>query len=262
MGGATNTNQASEILGGGDGSTPLPTTFETNDSAPHSDTDSFDPMVFVIGASGIAVLGIAGTFYFCHLNGQLQRALAEERSELQKLRRQSKDVEKQSREVETVRGAADVAVGENSKAQAELKALRAQLAEWQREAELLCKERDDAFAEMQRQRSRAASAEERFSQSAPPSSFAQSASPSASPRGHDDLYAEIKEALRNIKKTPQGARGSELRALKRSYHPDSQRLKSPAIQQLFTELSQYINSYCEMHVRRGCPVCEERRGSI
>lgn len=175
-------------------------------------------------------------------------------------------------------------------------ALKKQLTEWQREAELLAGERDSALVELKSERAklvrvreerdsfkasaeaaakasakasaRASSKESaRASSKEPPKTSAAETPPKAeslaSPRGIDDLYAEIDAAMKKLREVPADSRASELRTLKRSYHPDAQRVKSQAVQQLFTQLSQHVNGFCEAHLRRDCRVCGlSTRGTI
>jgi len=232
---------------------------------PASDGDSFQPLVFVLGVAGLALMGFAGTAYFWHLNWQMKRAFLVEKAEL---RKQLDSATRTDREVQRCKSESDI--------------LRKQMTDWRREAELLCKERDDALGELRRANSKAtAAAEERdgFKASARAAEKAAKdaekaakeaqapkaspqVSPQASPRGGaDTLYKEIDAAMKKLQKVPLATRASELRVLKRSYHPDAQKLKSPAVQQLFTELSQHVNSFCEAHLRRDCPVCKSTRNA-
>lgn len=159
----------------------------------HSDDSSFQPFVFVVGASALATGGLAGAIYFWHLCGQLQKAHAGDRAKLAEL-------EKHRNEGDKNRGAAEAAVQELQRCMNESQVLQKQAADWQREAEILCRERDTALTEIQRQRARVQEQEARFKAAAAGTTQAQ-ALPS-SPRGLEDLYTEIKKFY---KTDPEGA---------------------------------------------------------
>jgi len=195
---------------------------------------------------------MTSTAYFWRLSGKLRQAHVSERAELRKHR-----------------DTASAADKELKRCRLESEMLLGQVADWRHEAELLCKERDDALTESQKQRSRAdkateernafkASAESKKSEKRQRS---KELAP-ASPQGFQELYTEIEAAIKQIATVPLSSRASELRNLKRSYHPDAQRLKSLAGQQLFTQLSQYLNGFCEPHLRQDCSVCHATRADI
>jgi len=206
--------------------------------------------------SVLALTGMAGTCYFMMKNSQ-----AQERAEACEERLQS--MLKAQKEDEKNKAAASAACQELQVSYTESQKLRDQNSDWRQQVTKMQKERDEALLEAKRQREQAlknAAERDKFKaaasnpQASPRSS---QASPRTSQAGADDIYREIDATIRSIQKKPPQARGSELCALKRSFHPDAQRMRSMATQQLFTQLSQYINSHCEAHLRQNCRECEK-----
>jgi len=70
------------------------------------------------------------------------------------------------------------------------------------------------------------------------------------------IIKEIDKSIAQMRNLTLTDRTTEMRTLKRTYHPDAQRAKNPAVQQLFTQLFQHVNTYCEAHLQRGCKICK------
>jgi len=224
---------------------------------------------------------------------QRQAASSAER-DLQKIKSESELLKQQIRN-------ANAAQIQEKRVEANEK-MKATLTEWKKEAEMLAKERDVALEEVKRLQARAqefrkerddfkaegkrATAEaeaaaakaaaqkearkeaERAARASRNSRQEQeqqagAASPrDSAPEGLDTMLKEIDDKMKELRKVPQADRASELRTMKRSYHPDAQRLKTAAVQQLFTQLSQHVNSYCEPHLRQNCRDCANQVSAI
>jgi len=149
---------------------------------------------------------------------------------------------------------------------------------WKTEAEAIRKERDAArdkarlheleasFFREERDRVVAQAAEEkrrwnqRKSTSEKPSPSKETAEKDRTPATDDFTVAlmcrEIDERVKELRELPQEKWATELRTLKRSYHPDAQKVKSATMQRFFTQLSQHINGFCEAHLKRDCSECK------
>lgn len=144
----------------------------------------------------------------------------------------------------------------------EVKQLQAHMQEARKQRDIFSRKAEDAAAEAKAAREAAAakdgssSARSGRSRSNEAAAPAEAKATNVSVEGLEGLYAEIGEAMRKLRKVPQKERASELRSLKRSYHPDAQKVKSPAVQQLFTQLSQHVNGFCDAHLRRDCQACQ------
>lgn len=77
----------------------------------------------------------------------------------------------------------------------------------------------------------------------------------AAEREREELKAEIRACIQALASLPEEDRKAKLRQIKSQYHPDGQRVKNPKMTALFTELSQYVNAFCHVHLRRDCKVC-------
>jgi len=102
----------------------------------------------------------------------------------------------------------------------------------------------------------------------PPNTFGRQTTPPSAKEDAGDkellnMQKEIDEAVKKLRTSGTAdERGKELRTLKRSYHPDAQKLKTPVMQKLFTSLSQHVNGYCEAHLRRDCVACQKGRSVV
>lgn len=98
------------------------------------------------------------------------------------------------------------------------------------------------------------------SRTPPPGSIISVDDAAAAPDTLQLMCDDIDTAVKSLLELPAENRAAELRTLKRTYHPDAQRVKSEAMQKFFTQLSQHINGYCEAHLRRDCPKCADEKG--
>lgn len=256
--------------------TPAPTLAPATLAAGGSEDDSFQPIIFVIGMAFLAFGGFCGTIYYWRLTERLKKVRASEAAE----RKEHADaVNHAQRELQRSKNESEVLMKKLKNSISE-----ASSPDRQREAEVLKKERDDALLEvrkLQTQMQEAKKQRDLFSRKAEvaaaeakaarettardgSSSARSSRSSSKEPpapatkvnvEGLEGLFAEIEEAMVKLRKVPQKERASELRSLKRSYHPDAQKLKSPAVQELFTTLSQHVNGFCDAHLRHNCQAC-------
>jgi chromosome segregation ATPase len=246
------------------------------------DDDEFDPLVFLIGASGLALGGLAGTGYFWRLATHLKQQHASERAELKKHRdaanRADNELQRSKSEADALRIKLEDVMLQPKNETEDMETLRKKLKEWKREAEILCKERDESMAETRKLHEKSKAAAEERDRYKEGRDFykaeAEAASKSGSARHKplkqeigegqslEMLFKEIDATMKKLRQSPTASRASELRTLKRSYHPDAQRVKSEAVQNLFTQLSAYVNGFCEAHLRRDCPSCNSTRGAI
>jgi len=70
------------------------------------------------------------------------------------------------------------------------------------------------------------------------------------------MLEDLDETIHSFSALPQAERKTELRKLRGLYHPDAQKVKTPAMQKFFTQLSQHVNRYCELHLKQDCPTCK------
>lgn len=236
------------------------------------------PFVFVIGMTVLAFGGLGGTVYFWRLSEQLKKVHLSATAEIREHRENADDARK---DLQRYRAEAEVLKKQIRNSEAEKQKPGTAAAsdpsqkDWKREAELLARERNNLLGEVQRLnnemkddrkrrnswKAEAEAAEAKAAKAAAEAKAAQEAaakkanSASVSTDGLETLYAEIDESMKKLKNVPQAERAKEFRNLKRAYHPDAQKLKSAAVQQLFTQLSQYVNGFCEAHLRRDCHSC-------
>jgi len=70
------------------------------------------------------------------------------------------------------------------------------------------------------------------------------------------LFDEIDLKVRAMGDSAYAEQRTRLKKMKAQYHPDYQRVKnSPELAKIFVQLSQHINRYCDVHLRRDCREC-------
>eukprot|EP00927_Polykrikos_kofoidii_P034447 TRINITY_DN29239_c0_g1_i1.p1 TRINITY_DN29239_c0_g1~~TRINITY_DN29239_c0_g1_i1.p1 ORF type:complete len:943 (+),score=157.75 TRINITY_DN29239_c0_g1_i1:176-3004(+) len=149
--------------------------------------------------------------------------------------------------------------------------LQAAAAAWENTAMEARRERDDTKKEVERLRAQLRDQEEKMEQKERQEREARrqderrqrrerrpctNETPRIAVSDQNCLLAEVEESVEALRNIPLQERSQGFRALKRSYHPDAQRVKSAAVQRLFTELSQHVNSFCEAHLQKDCAACE------